>query len=241
MLTERQIELLNAIIKEHTQSAEPVGSVEVVAKYNFKCSPATIRNEMAKLINMGYLEMFHTSSGRIPTKLAYKLYLQEILEENEIPVLQEVAIKQRLWGSRTDFYKLLKDATLSLSDTTKMLSMATTQEGFVVFSGASNLLDSKEFGDFQSAKTALTLLDNFEILNEIFKKSLFGEDIRYIISDEIGIQNLERSAFVFSPYTASNNKSGYISIFGPSRMQYDSVVPALKYTKKLIQELSETI
>lgn len=241
MLTERQIELLNAIIKEHTESAEPVGSVEVVAKYNFKCSPATIRNEMAKLINMGYLEMFHTSSGRIPTKLAYKLYLEEILEETEIPVLQEVAMKQRLWGSRNDFYKLLRDSTLSLSDTTKVLSIATTQDGFVTFSGASNLLENKEFEENQTAITALTLLDNYEILNEIFKKSIFGDDIRYVIGDEIGIKSLERSAFVFTPYHTSNGKSGYISIFGPSRMQYDSIVPSLKYTKKLVQELAETL
>lgn len=238
MLTERQIELLNAIIKEHTESAEPVGSVEVVAKYNFKCSPATIRNEMAKLINMGYLEMFHTSSGRIPTKLAYKLYLEEILEESEMPVLQEVAMKQRLWGSRTNFAKLLKDATLSLSDNTKELAIATSEDGFVVFSGASNLMDNKEFESIDTAQTALTLLDNFEILDQIFKKSMFGEDIRYVIGDEIGIQNLERSAFVFSEYKVGERK-GYICIFGPARMHYDNIVPSLKYTKKLIEELGE--
>jgi len=239
MLTERQIELLNAIIKEHTESAEPVGSVEIVSKHNFKCSPATIRNEMAKLINMGYLEMFHTSSGRIPTKLAYKLYLEEILEETEMPVLQEVAMKQRLWGSRTDFAKLLKDATLSLSDTTKEMSIATTEEGFVVFSGAANLLDSTEFLTAATASTILTLMDNFEVLNQIFKKSMFGDEIRYVIGDEIGIEHLERSAFVFSEYKVGQ-KRGYVCIIGPARMHYDNVVPSLKYTKRLIEELGES-
>lgn len=239
MLTERQIELLNAIIKEHMESAEPVGSVEVVTKYNFKCSPATIRNEMAKLINMGYLEMFHTSSGRVPTKLAYKLYLEEILEELELPVLQEVALKQRLWGSKTDGYKLLKDATLALAESIKELVIATTDEGFVIHAGASNLLDNKEFEDIDSAKTALTILDNYEVLNQIFKKSVFGEEIRYVIGDEIGIQNLERGAFVFTEYK-SGNKHGYISVFGPSRMHYNNIVPSLKYTKRLIEELAES-
>jgi len=238
MLTERQIELLNAIINEHMESAEPVGSVEVVAKYNFKCSPATIRNEMAKLIHMGYLEMFHTSSGRIPTKLAYKLYLEEILEELEIPVLQEVAMKQRLWGSRTDNYKLLKDAVQSLAETIGTLAIATTEEGFIISSGAANLLDNKEFENIDTVKTALTVIDNYEVLNQIFKKSIFGDEIRYVIGDEIGIENLERSAFVFSEYKAGSKK-GYICIFGPSRMHYNNVVPSLKYTKRLIEELAE--
>jgi transcriptional regulator of heat shock response len=187
---------------------------------------------------MGYLEMFHTSSGRIPTKLAYKLYLEEILEEMEIPVLQEVAMKQRLWGSRTDNYKLLRDAVQSLAETIGTMAIATTDEGFIISSGASYLLDNKEFEDINTIKTALTVIDSFELLNQIFKKSVFGEDIRYVIGDEIGIQNLERSAFVFSEYKAGNKK-GYISIFGPSRMHYNNVVPSLKYTKKLVEELAE--
>ena len=100
MLTERQIELLQAIIDDYITTAEPVGSVEIVKSHNLRCSPATVRNEMAKLIDMGFLEMLHPSSGRVPTKMAYKFYIQDLMQEEELPVLQEVALKQRLWSNR---------------------------------------------------------------------------------------------------------------------------------------------
>ena len=97
MINDRQIKLLNAIISEYINTAEPVGSVEIVKKYNFKFSPATARNEMARLLEEGFLQMIHTSSGRVPTPMAYRFFLDTLLEEDEIPVLQEVAMKQRLW------------------------------------------------------------------------------------------------------------------------------------------------
>jgi len=231
--------LLSAIIKEYARKAEPVGSVEIVSNHNFRCSPATIRNEMAKLINMGYLEMLHTSSGRVPTKLAYKLYLEEVLVESEIPVLQEVAMKQRLWPNRYEMSKMLREAALSLSNMTKMLSIALTNDGYVTHAGTVNMLDSREFWDLKVAKTALMLLDSYELLINIFKKSVYGDDIRFVIGDEIGINNLERSAFVFSPFEVEN-KTGILSVFGPARMEYTNVIPAVKYTKNLIEELGES-
>ncbi|OGC38810.1 hypothetical protein A3K42_01610 [candidate division WWE3 bacterium RBG_13_37_7] len=239
MLSERQIQLLNAIIKEHTQSAEPVGSVEIVSKYKLRCSPATIRNEMAKLISMGYLEMFHTSSGRIPTKLAYKLYLEDILEEVEMPVLQEVAMKQRLWESRYEMAKMLRNAAIVLADTANVLAITTENDGFVSYAGIPYLLDNKEFEDTKITKTLFTILDNWEAFDNLLKSNVFGGEVKFLIGDELGIKNLERCALVYTDY-AVGNKQGYVAIFGPARMPYPSIVPALKYTKGLIQELGET-
>ena len=138
MLSERQIQLLQAIIQEYVKNAEPVGSMEIVSKYNLKCSAATIRNEMAKLIDQGFLEMMHTSSGRVPTKLAYRMYLEQMTED-EIPVLQEVALKQRLWTNRFQFEKLLREASLALAEGTQLLAIATTSDGHITHAGAVNV------------------------------------------------------------------------------------------------------
>lgn len=237
MLTERQLELLKAVIQEYIERAEPVGSNELVSKYNLKFSAATVRNEMAKLIEQGLLEMVHTSSGRIPTANAYRYFIQELMDETEIPVLQEVAFKQKLWPKRFEFEKMLREAMISLSDITKELSIATTSDGYIVHAGSVNVLDKKEFWDINVAKAALYLLDRYELLEQILAKAKYGEDVRYLLGEEIGNEYLEECGIVFTPYNIEN-KSGYICVLGPARMNYPQVIPAVRYAKNLIEELA---
>lgn len=237
MLTERQTKLLEAIITEYIESTEPVGSQVLVEKYNLKYSPATVRNEMARLLDEGFLQMLHTSSGRVPTAAAYRLFLTEIMKEEELPVLQEVAMKQRLWPNRFEHEKLLRQAVIALSDYTKELALATTSEGFIIQAGVVNVLDNKEFWDIEAAKAVLYLLDRYELLEQIFQKAPFGGEIRCIIGEEIGNDILSCCGVVFSPYTTEKN-SGYITVIGPARMRYANILPAVRYTKNLIQELS---
>ena len=239
MLTERQITLLKAIIDEYIKSAEPVGSVELVDKYNLKFSAATVRNEMAKLIEEGFLAMLHTSSGRVPTRMAYRMYLDQMLKENELPVLQEVAMKQRLWTTRFEFERLLREAVLALSDVTKNLAIATTSDGYVIHAGAVNVLENKEFWDIDATKAALSILDRFEVLEKIFQRSPYGGDVRCVIEEEIGLDNLKGCTITFSDYN-TGKKSGYIALLGPSRMDYCNVLPAVRYTKQLVEELGNS-
>ncbi len=239
MLNERQLQLVEAIINEYIKEAEPVGSVQVVRRYRLGCSPATIRNEMAKLLDLGYLEMMHTSSGRVPTKSAYRLYLDEIMHEEELPVLQEVAMKQRLWSERYNFDKLLRETVKALAENIGELAVATSDDGYVTYAGTVNILDSKEFWDIDAAKAALTVVDNFEILERIFGRVIDTNGLKIILEDEIGVEKLEKCGFVAAPYK-SGNKHGHIAVFGPSRMNYSQVIPALKYAKQLVQELGES-
>lgn len=239
MISDRQIKLLSAIINEYINTAEPVGSVEVVSKYNLKYSPATARNEMARLLDLGFLEMLHTSSGRVPTPMAYRLFLDQIMEEEELPVLQEVSMKQRLWPHRFEFDKLLRNATIALSESTGELAISTSSDGTINVSGAVNVLDHKEFWDIDVARTALGILDRYELLTDIFNKAPFGSDVRTVIGTEVGIQNLEHCAFAYIPYSVGN-KSGHIAVFGPSRMKYENIIPAIKYIKGLVEELGES-
>ena len=239
MLTERQIELLKAIINEYLNSTEPVGSEIIVQKYKIKCSAATVRNEMARLIEEGFLQMLHTSSGRVPTAIAYRYFLSDLMEEEELPVLQEVAMKQRLWPSRFEFEKLLRNAVVSLADVTKEAAAITVQDGYVINSGGVNLLESPEFWDINATKAALYLMDSHDLLMQLFEKSPYGGDIRFLIGEEIGNDNLRNAGILFSPYS-TRNKQGFVVIMGPARMRYSNVVPAVRYTKRLIEELGDS-
>ncbi len=78
MLTDRQKKILQLIIDDYIETAEPVGSRTIARKYNLGISPATIRNEMSDLELLGYLEQPHTSAGRIPSAAAYRLYVDSL-------------------------------------------------------------------------------------------------------------------------------------------------------------------
>ena len=82
MIGSRQKELLKAIVEEYVKTARPVGSKSLCKK--FKCSSATIRNDMAALENLGYLEKAHISSGRIPSESGYRYYVDNLMEPKKI-------------------------------------------------------------------------------------------------------------------------------------------------------------
>ncbi len=236
MLTDRQIELLEAIINEYLDTSEPVGSSSLVKKYRIKCSAATVRNEMARLFDQGFLNMLHTSSGRVPTSRAYRFFLEKLVHEDEMPVLQEVAIKQRLWSHRYNFEHLLREATLALADVTKMLVFATSENSYVVHAGAVHVLDYAEFWDIETAKSVFHLMDRYELLERVFNKIPHGGRVKVLIGDEIGNEHMSNCSVAFAGYQVGN-RVGNIGIIGPSRMQYSSILPALKYTTSLVEEL----
>ena len=95
-LTARQIQILRAIIEEFINTAEPVGSDTIDKKFSIGVSPATIRNEMVYLTRQGYLSKTHSSAGRIPTPVALKLYVNELMKEKELSVADEVSAKEKI-------------------------------------------------------------------------------------------------------------------------------------------------
>ena len=168
--------------------------------------------------------------------MAYRFYLDQIMEEDELPVLQEIAMKQRLWPVRFEFDKLLRQTAVSLSDITKEAAFITTNDGYVINAGAVNLLDNQEYWNIESAKAALHLLDRYELLEQTFEKAPYGGEVRFVIGEEFGNKDLEQSCLIFSKYTMGS-KSGYIGVLGPARLRYSNVVPTVKYTKRLLEEL----
>ena len=83
-LTDRKKQILKIVTEEYIQSAEPIGSKAVVERMPGKISSATVRNELADLVEMGYLEQPHTSAGRIPSAKGYRLYVNELMEHKTV-------------------------------------------------------------------------------------------------------------------------------------------------------------
>ena len=95
-LTPRQIQVLKCVVEEYTETAIPVGSDVLEKKYNVGVSPATIRNEMSALTKMGFLRQPHTSSGRVPSPKAIKLYVNQLMEEKKLSVAEEVQAREQV-------------------------------------------------------------------------------------------------------------------------------------------------
>jgi heat-inducible transcriptional repressor len=100
-LTSRQVQILRAVVEEYINTAEAVGSDTIDRKFSLGVSPATIRNEMVYLTKHGYLKQPHTSAGRVPTSLAMKVYVRDLMRERDLSVAEEVTLKERIWQQRS--------------------------------------------------------------------------------------------------------------------------------------------
>ncbi len=125
-LNERKLKILQAIIADFISTAEPVGSRTLSKKYELGVSPATIRNEMADLEEMGFLTHPHTSAGRVPSQKAYRLYVNEIMKKKELPRRKKNIIAQELYDNFTELDKTIEKAAKILSQITNLTSFAIT-------------------------------------------------------------------------------------------------------------------
>lgn len=128
MLDERKIKILYAIIDAYINSAEPVGSRTITKLYDLGVSPATIRNEMSDLEDLGYLNKPHSSSGRIPSDKAYRVYVDHLLEVQRQRENQktEDQIRMKLENQSQELHSLLLHASKLLSSLTNYTTVFIT-------------------------------------------------------------------------------------------------------------------
>ncbi len=95
-ISERKKRILAAVVDEYIRTAEPVGSKHLAESAGLGCSSATIRNELAELVALGYLEQPHTSAGRVPTPMGYRMYVNELMERQRFSVEETEELNRRL-------------------------------------------------------------------------------------------------------------------------------------------------
>ena len=95
-ISERKKKILAAVVDEYIRTAEPVGSKHLAENAGLGCSSATIRNELAELVALGYLEQPHTSAGRIPTPMGYRMYVNELMQKQKYSVEETEELNRRL-------------------------------------------------------------------------------------------------------------------------------------------------
>ena len=237
-LTERQTQIIKTIVEEFTETAEAVGSVTLENKYRLGVSPATLRNEMAVLEEKGFLTQPHTSAGRIPTPMAIKFYVNELMKEKDLSVAEEVNVKSRVWDHRFNPDDLLREATRVLAERTKSLCVAATDQGRSFHSGYANIFNASEFADLDVAKEVLFLLDQQQGLQDIFGRAGGNSPIHILIGDEMGFSVYRPISCVFADLHIGDRR-GSLGIIGPSRQEYDRNIPMVRFVANLINQIAQ--
>lgn len=124
-LTDRQKTLLLLIIRDYIDTAQPVGSKRLVEHYHLELSPATIRNEMAALTEMGYLRQPHTTAGRVPSEDGYRYFVSQMMPNAELPQAVQHTITHQFHQSRADMDQWMTLAASILAHQSQGVSMIT--------------------------------------------------------------------------------------------------------------------
>jgi heat-inducible transcriptional repressor len=122
-LNERKLMILQAIVQDYIESAEPVGSRSLSKKYNLGISPATIRNEMSDLEEMGYILQPHTSAGRVPSDKGYRLYVDQLMNIKHAADKNRLRIKSELLQKYQVLEQMLQYTSNLLSEFTNYTSI----------------------------------------------------------------------------------------------------------------------
>ena len=162
------------------------------------------------------------------------------MDEKELPVVNEVAMKQRVWDQRHDLSYLLHETAQALADELQNLTIVSTQDGHVYAAGAAHILRHPEFYDIDLTRNVLHLIDQYDLLNAIMHQLSDDAEFGIILGDEIGMSGLNQCGLVVSRVTLPGNQVGYISVIGPYRLNYPNVIPAVKYLQNVINEITRS-
>lgn len=224
------------IVELHVKTGEPVGSELVEKEASLGVSPATIRNEMVRLTELGYLKQPHTSAGRVPTSIAYRVYIYELMKEKQLPVAAEVSIKEALWQRRHEEERLLHEAVKALASRCGLLGLAVDSRGEVYYAGTANILDWVEFEDMDATRFVLSLFDEYPMLQDILGRVQGEESLNVLFGEELEFSQLQSTGFVFGRYFNHQGEGGVIGVIGPARMNFPLVMPYVRYAGQVLSE-----
>ena len=334
-LTQRKKIILSEIVRMHIAYGEPVGSKMLCQMIDLGLSPATVRNEMSDLCEMGYLEQPHTSAGRIPTAAGYRIYVTELLGNNSLSEPIKNSIDQTIKKVAEFPEDITSLASQALSDLTGFPAVSLTipeksayvkrvellpmgkRTALLVLVTSDGVARSRicRTGETLS-KTAIAVFDRiiakeivgrelsafsggflqtvavktgeyglslmpllsvlFEMIDNVchLELDLKGEsniyahynkesDARKIVEfisrrdtilsilseipdpvsvvfgDDCGIEALKPSSMVVAKFGGGNNRVGRIGVVGPTRMDYEDIIPSISYFAKQLGKVLE--
>lgn len=204
----------------------------------FGVSSATIRSEMAKLEEMGYIEQPHTSAGRIPTDAGYRFYVNSLNEaqaDHPQQLLDRTAraIEARVSTHSDRADRAIRSAVDSLVELTQNLGIATIGDELYL-SGIGNLFSQPEFMQGEHVQQVARLLDNLE---PWLREARPNEPLNVYIGSENPIGKTSGVSLIISRFRSPYSDNSYIGVLGPTRQSYAKVMRLVRHTGAMLEEI----
>jgi heat-inducible transcriptional repressor len=230
-MTERQQSILAAIIEQYAEIAVPVGSV-TLAKL-FGVSSATIRAEMSRLEETGFITQPHTSAGRVPTDKGYRFYVNQ-LHSDETPMRSELrpvrAFDTRVAkAGRADL--AIRSAVDMLVELTHNVGLATIGDQLYL-SGFGRLFTQPEFLHGGPIHEVARLLDNIE---PWLREATPNEPLNVYIGSENPIGKNSGCSLIISRFRSPFSDFSYIGVLGPTRQSYREVMGLVRHAGQSLE------
>ena len=234
-MTERQQKILAAIIEQYAEIAVPVGSV-TLAKL-FDVSSATIRSEMVKLEDAGYITHPHTSAGRIPTDKGYRVYVNQITDSelNDVSGSDRSAktINARISSGTMGTDAAIRSTVDGLVELTHNLGLATIGDELYM-SGIGNLFSQPEYLQGKHVQAVAQLLDNLE---PWLREAAPNEPLNVFIGSENPIGKASGASLIISRFRSPYSDRSYIGVLGPTRQNYARTMRLVHHAGTLLEEV----
>jgi len=234
-ITTRQNQILKSIVKQYINSAQPVSSQLLEEKYVFNVSPATIRIEMQKLTEQGYLYQPHTSAGRVPSDKGYRFFVDEIFNSKISPSgnFNEFSRSQE---KIKDNFKFIQLFTKQLALASSALAMSCLIEDKVFWKeGWSQLFQEPEFKNADFSSEFLEMVDNLEKkIAEFVSNDSSG--LKIYIGKENPVSKHKDFGVIVSSCSFPKKKKGALLILGPKRMSYQKNVSLVNAALEILNK-----
>lgn len=223
-LTERQSKILNEIIGEYIRSAKPVSSKLLEKKHNFNVCPATIRIEMQKLADSGFISQPHTSAGRIPTDKGYRFYVDNFLSQ-ELFQDFDWAVDHIMGGEAKDTIKILQAMTKELASFSSSLAIGyLANEKILLKEGWEDVVMEPEFKENDFVSHFAEAVKNLE---EEIEDMKLDRALEVFIGKENPFPKAKEFSVIITRCRFPQDE-GFLAIVGPKRMTYEKNINYLR-------------
>ena len=248
-LATRQSELLRLLVEQYIATAAPVSSGGLVERHDLGMSPATVRNTFAELESGGYVQRTHSSAGATPTGRAYRYYVEVLLESSEVPTSRQATIRHQFHQVESeDVFLWARLAAATLARLSEALAIVTplpgrTEHGMdepVVY-GISQVVNQPELIDrIDMVRELLEAVESGRLAPALHTDDLPASGLRVVIGSEHDEPFLHPYAAVMSTYGPArmSGERGAVVALGPTRMDYASAIPAVRYLGELLSAMA---